>query len=98
MDDQQTRDQIEKHADAVVSGDMDTAVADFTEDVRPHVGHIGRALPRPVTSAEILSIDEGDDETVATIRYSGDSSEVTIRSHWQDQDGRPMIVRAELAE
>jgi hypothetical protein len=32
---------------------------------------------------------------VAVIRYSGESAELTVRSYWQDQGGRPMIVRAE---
>jgi hypothetical protein len=31
------------------------------------------------------------------IRYAGDSGDVTIRSRWQDQGGRPVIVRAEPA-
>jgi hypothetical protein len=98
MDDQKTRDQIQQHADAIVRGDTDTAVADFTEALRPHVGEIAKRLPRPVTSAEVMSIDLGDDEAVALIRYSGDSDELTIRSHWQDEDERPMIVHAEIAE
>jgi hypothetical protein len=34
---------------------------------------------------------------VALIRYSGDGEEVTIRSRWQVQGGRPVIVAAEPA-
>jgi ketosteroid isomerase-like protein len=37
MDDQQTRDHIKQHADAVARGDMDAVVADFSEDLRPQV-------------------------------------------------------------
>jgi hypothetical protein len=97
MDDQQTRQHINEHADAVVRGDMDAVIADFTEGLRPHVPEIAQALPQPVTSAEVLSIDVGDAETVAMIRYTGDTDEVTIRSRWQDEDGRPVIVHAEPA-
>jgi hypothetical protein len=97
MDDQQTRDQIKQHAEAVVRGDMDTVVADFTEGLRPHVPEIAKALPLPVTSAEVLSIDVGDSEAVAMIRYSGDTGEVTIRSRWQVEGGRPVIMHAEPA-
>ena len=32
------------------------------------------------------------------IRYSGDTGDVTIRSRWQDEGGRPVIVHAEPAE
>jgi hypothetical protein len=97
MDDQQTRDHIEQHADAVVRGDMDAVVADFSEDLRPQVPQIAQALPQPVTAAQVLSVDVGKTESVAMIRYSGDTGEVTIRSLWQDQGGRPVIVHAEPA-
>ena len=35
MDDRKTREHIQAHADAVVRGDMDTVVADFSEELRP---------------------------------------------------------------
>ena len=98
MDDQRTRDQIQQHADAVVRGDMDTVIADFTEGLRPHVPELAQALPMPVTEAEVLSVEVGEDESVARIRYAGDSGEVTIRSRWQDEGGRPVIVHAEPAD
>jgi hypothetical protein len=97
MDDQQTRNHINEHADAVVRGDMDAVIADFTEALRPHVPEIAQALPQPVTSADVLSIDVGETESVAMIRYAGDTDEVTIRSRWQDDGGRPVIVHAEPA-
>lgn len=95
MDDHQTREQITRHADAVVRGDMDSVVADFTPDMQPHVPEIAKALPQPVTGAEVLSVDVGDTESVAVIRYSGDSGDVTIRSRWQDEGGRAVIVHAQ---
>lgn len=97
MDDQQTRDHIKRHGEAVVRGDMDVVVADFTESLRPQVPQIAQALPQPVTAAEVLSVDVGDTESVAMICYSGDTGDVTIRSRWQDQGGRPVIVHAEPA-
>jgi len=98
MDDQQTRDHIQQHADAVVRGDMDALTADFTEGMRPHLPEIAKALPQPVTAAEVLSVDVGETESIAIIRYSGEDSDVTIRSRWQDELGRPVIVQAEPAE
>ena len=47
-----------------------------------------------MTSAKVVSVEFGDDETVAQIHYAGDTSEVTIQSHWRDVDGRPTIVQA----
>jgi hypothetical protein len=95
MDEQKTRSQIQEHADAVVRGDMDAVTADFSEELRPQVPQIGQALPLPVKAAEVLGIEIGEDESVAEIQYSGDSGEVTIRSHWRSIDGRPTIVGAE---
>lgn len=97
MDEQQTRDQVERHVDAVVRGDMEAVVADFTDGLRPHVPEIAKALPQPVTSAEVLSLDVGETESVAMIRYSGGTGDVTIRSRWQDEGGRAVIVHAEPA-
>jgi hypothetical protein len=96
MDEAQIRDYTNQHADAVVRGDMDAIVGDFSEELRPGVPQIVQdVLPQPVTGAEVLDIDVGDSETVAMIRYSGDAREVTIRSRWQEQGGRPVIVHAE---
>jgi hypothetical protein len=99
MDDDATRDHIQQHADAVVRGDLDHVVADFTEDMRPQVPALAQqVLPLPVKSADVLSIEVGDDECVAMIHYTGDTGEVTIRSRWQDEGGRPVIAHAEPAE
>jgi hypothetical protein len=92
MDETETRSQVQQHADAIVRGDMDAVIADFSKELRPQVPQIAQALPRPVTSAEVLSVEIGDEESVAKIRYSGDSGDVTIRSHWRLIDGRPTIV------
>jgi hypothetical protein len=95
MDDATTRDHVHKHADAVVRGEMDTVAADCSDELRPHLPELARALPQPVTSAEVLSLDVGDPTTVAVIRYSGDSSALTIRSEWQDLGGdRPVMINA----
>ena len=95
MDEAQIRDHTNQHADAVVRGDMDAILADFSEELRPGVPQIIQdVLPQPVTSAEVQSVDVGDSEAVALIRYSGDG-EITVRSRWQEQAGRPVIVHAE---
>ena len=95
MDDARARSTIEAHADAVARGDMDAVIADFSEELRPQVPTLARALPQPTTSAEVQNIDVGDDEAVSTIRYSGENSAVTVRAHWREFDGRPLIVHAE---
>jgi hypothetical protein len=95
MDETSVREHVQAHAEAVERGDMDAVIADFAEELQPQVPEIAKALPQPVTSAEVVSLDVGDGESVAVVRYSGDTGEVTIRSRWQDRGGRPVIVAAE---
>jgi hypothetical protein len=95
MDEARTRDQIQRHAEAVERGDFDAVIADFTEDLRAQAPQIAQTLPQPVTSATVMNVDFGDDEAVAQIHYAGNMSEITVRSHWREVDGRPMIVHAE---
>jgi hypothetical protein len=98
MDERRTRDHVQQHADAVARGDMDAAVADFSEKLRGQAPQTAQnLLPLPVTAAEVLSVDVGDSETVAVTRYSGDTGEATLRSRWQDEAGRPVIVHVEPA-
>ena len=92
MDERRTRDHVQQHADAVVNGDMDTVLADFSEELRPQVPQIVQVLPQPVTSTELLSIEIDDPVTVALIRYSGETSAVTVRSESAEEGGRPVIV------
>jgi hypothetical protein len=98
MDEAKTRSHVEAHGDAVVRGDAAAVVADFSDQSNPQIPQIGRALPRPVTAAEVLSVEFGDDQAVADVKYSGESKVVTVRSRWQDVSGRPMIVDAELVD
>jgi hypothetical protein len=95
MDEAATRRQVQAHADAVVHGDMETVTNDFIEELRPQVPEIARTLPQPVTSAEVLSLEVGDEEAVALIRYSGESGQMAVRSRWREVDGRPQIFAGE---
>jgi hypothetical protein len=96
MDDANMRQCAQDHAAAVERGDIAAVIADFVVEMRPNVPELAKGLPNPVQSAEVLSVDVGDSESVAQIRYSGtDGSEVTIRSHWREVDGRPQIFQGE---
>jgi len=97
MDAGSIRRHIRRHADAVVHGLWSTVAADFAEGLRLQVPQIIEGFPRPaVTSAEVLSVEIGEPDSVAMIRYSGESGEVTLRSRWQDRGGEhPVIVQIE---
>ena len=94
MDEGQMREVAEEHGRAVERGDMAAVQNDLIEDLHPQMPVIGEILPNPTNSAEVLSVEPADDHTVVHIRYSGDDKVVTIRSRWEERDGRPMIVDA----
>jgi hypothetical protein len=94
MDEASTKDTIQRHAEAVERGDFDTVIADLSKELQPQAATIAQTLPQPVTSAKVLSVEVGEEETVARIHYAGNTSEVTIQSHWRDVDGQPKIVHA----
>jgi hypothetical protein len=86
----------EAHAEAVVRGDMDHATADFVEEMRPQVPEIAKSLPLPVATAEVESIDAGEDSSTVEIRYDGqDGRTQRIRTVWEDRGERPLIVGGE---
>ncbi|TMM17455.1 MAG: hypothetical protein E6F96_08600 [Actinobacteria bacterium] len=95
MDEASTREHVTQHADAVARGDIEAVTADFSQALRPQVPQIAQVLPQPVTAADVLSVEVGDAESVALIRYSGEGGDVTVRSRWQQEGGRPVIVAAE---
>lgn len=98
MDEDRTREQIHNHADAVQRSDFDAVIADFNAELQAQAPQIVQTLPQPVTAANVVDIDFGDNEAVAVIHYAGDTSEITVRSHWREADGRPVIVHAEPVE
>lgn len=98
MDEARTKDQIQRHAEAVERGDFDTVIGDMSEELQAQAAQITQTLPQPVTSATVLSVEVGDDQTVARIHYAGETKEVTIQSHWRDVEGGPTIVHAEVVE
>ena len=100
MDEIPTRKIVEAHAKAVVEGDMDTVVNDFAPDLRGNVNELAQDLPQPVTDADVRRLDVEDDHADAEIAYSNDDQHltVTIKTRWEEVEGRPMIVDAKAVE
>ena len=60
MDERQTRDHVQQHADAVARGDLNAAVADFCEELRPQAPQTAQdLLPLPCTGAEVRASRSG---------------------------------------
>jgi hypothetical protein len=92
MDEQSVRQHAEGHGQAIVAGDLKTASQDLTEEGMKAGGSVMPQLPRPVTGAEVQSVESSGDEYVVLIHYRGADKEATVESRWAERDGRPKIV------
>lgn len=82
----------EQHGQSIVRGDMEAVTGDIAEELHPQVPQVAGLLPQPTTSAEVVNLDVHDDHSMCDIRYSNDDASVTLRSRWEERDGRPVIV------
>jgi hypothetical protein len=94
MDETAVREHAQQMLDALVSGDVDRAIADVSDELRRNLGEVLSLLPLPVTEASIESIDRGGSAIVVVSRLVGETDEVQIQTRWKDRDGQPRIVEA----
>jgi hypothetical protein len=97
MDESAVRERADAHGQAVAAGDLNRAGGDLTKEAMAEAGSVMKALPRPVTGAEIESVESAGDGYVVLIRYSGADSDVKVRSRWVDDEGTPKIAELTLA-
>jgi 5,10-methenyltetrahydromethanopterin hydrogenase len=98
MDEVPTRQHVEAHVKAVLEGDMESITNDFVPDMRDKVQGLAEKLPRPTEDADIEKIDMEDDHAKVQIRYSNERESVAVRTRWEELDGQPMIVEANVVE
>ncbi|MCW3038973.1 MAG: hypothetical protein JWM31_878 [Solirubrobacterales bacterium] len=95
METEQIRTAAEAHGRAVVNGDIEHIKADLVDELHPHIPAVAGAVPQPLQSATVLSVDvfEGYAETVTA--YASPDRSVEFKSRWEDRGaGRPQIVES----
>jgi hypothetical protein len=97
MDQETVRLHAQAHGDAVVANDLGQAGSDLTPEAQKEAPGVMGKLPRPVSTAEVMTVETQGDECIAKIRYSGEGSTVIVESRWTERDGRPMIVSLAVA-
>jgi hypothetical protein len=80
--------------DAIVAGDVDRAIGDFSPELRRNLGEVISLLPLPSKEGAIESVAQGGSSYVVVLRLTGDSDEVQIQTRWKDRDGHPTVVEA----
>ena len=97
MDEASVREQAEAHGRAMVEGDVNRAGGDLMASARAAAGPVMKAMPNPLKSAEVQSIEAQEDGFMVDIRYGGDEQSIVVRSRWVDDEGRPKIAELNLA-
>jgi hypothetical protein len=80
--------------DAIVAGNVDRVIEDFSPELRRNLGEVLSLLPLPSREAEIESVAQGGSSYVVALRLTGESEEVQVQTRWKDRDGRPTVVEA----
>ncbi len=98
MDEQAVREAAETHAQATVERDYATAGSYLTQEMMANAGEVMQAMPRPLTSAEVVSVEPAGEAVACRIRYAGENGATTVESRWEDVGGEPKIVALEVVE
>jgi hypothetical protein len=96
MNDSTVREHAEAHGRALARGDLAGAASDLSEGARAKAPGIMKLLPRPVTAAEVTSVESAADAFVVRTRYTGEDGVATVESTWSEIEGRPRIVDLEV--
>lgn len=94
MDEPEVRAHAQAFCDAIVAGDIDRALEDFSNELRRNIGEVLALLPLPANEATVDSIEHGGAGYNVVLRLAGEVDEVMIQTRWKDRDGRPTIVEA----
>jgi hypothetical protein len=88
------RDHAQAHCDALLAGDVDRAVQDFSSELRSNLGQLIALLPLPLSEAGVESVAVGGSGYVAILLLVGESETVRLQTRWKERDGKPTIVEA----
>jgi hypothetical protein len=94
MNEDDIRAQAEAFGAALVAGDVDQAIASFSDELKRNIGEVLALFPLPATEATIESVERGGSGFVVVSRLIGESDEVEIQTRWKDRAGAPRIVEA----
>lgn len=90
MDESDVRKQAEAHAEAIVAGDIPSAVGSLTDRAQAQGPGVMKSMPSPLAGAEVTSVESADDGFLVRIRYAGETDELLVESRWIELDGRPV--------
>jgi hypothetical protein len=94
MDEQAVRDRAGALCNALVAGDVERAIQDFSPELRRNLGEVLNLLPLPASEASVESVDHGGAGYNVILRLVGEVDEVLVQTRWKDRDGHATVVEA----
>jgi hypothetical protein len=94
VDEQAVREHAQALCDALVAGDIDRAIGDFSNELRRNLGEVLSLLPLPSNEATVESVEHGGSGYNVVLRLIGETDEVLVQTRWKDREGRPTVVEA----
>ena len=92
MDDDTIRSSAQAVGDALVAGDVDTAIGYLSDELQRNPGEIVAMLPLPAIETSIVSMDRATSAVVVVMKVVGETAEDELQLRWKDRDGEPRIV------
>jgi hypothetical protein len=94
IDEGTVRERAQALCDALLTGDVEKATEDVSDELRRNLGEVVALLPLPANEAVIDSVERGASAFVVVLRVAGETDETMIQTRWKDRDGKPTIVEA----
>jgi hypothetical protein len=94
VDEEAVRERAQAFCDALVAGDVDRAIGDFSQELRRNLGEVLALLPLPTTGAAVESIEHGGSGYNVVVRLAGETDEVRVQTRWKERGGQPTVVEA----
>src|SRR4029077_3537567 len=74
------------------AGEVDGAIASFSEELRRNLGEVLALFPLPATEAAIESVERGASSFTVVLRLVSETDEVTLQTRWKERDGRATLI------
>ncbi len=94
MDEQDLRQHAEALCGALVAGEIDRAIEDFSQELRRNIGEVLALLPLLANEATVESVEHRGSGYNVVLRLAGEIDEVLIQTRWKERDGRATIIEA----
>jgi hypothetical protein len=94
MDEPAVRERAGALCEALVAGDIDRAIQDFSKELRQNLGEVLALLPLPSSEATVETVEHGGSGYNVVIRLVGETEEVQIQTRWKEREGKPTVVEA----